>query len=36
MAAIRAFKEAVSQNFGEFTYQGDALEQLLGKLGIVV
>jgi hypothetical protein len=36
MGAIRAFKEAVSQNFGEFTYQGDALEQLLGELGIVV
>jgi hypothetical protein len=36
MAAIRAFKAAVNQNFGEFTYQGDAFEQLLGELGIVV
>ena len=36
MAAFRAFKEAVNQGLGEFTYQGEALEQLLGELGVLV
>jgi hypothetical protein len=36
MAAIRAFKEAVNQGLGGITYQGEALEQLLGELGVLV
>lgn len=36
MTSIRTFKEAVSQGLGEFTYQGEALEQLLGELGVLV
>ncbi len=36
ITAIRAFKEAVNHNSGGFTYQDDALEQLLGELGVVV
>ena len=36
MAAIRAFKEAVNQGLGGITYEGEALEQLLGELGVLV
>lgn len=36
MTAIRAFKEAVNQGLGGITYQGEALEQLLCELGVLV
>ena len=36
MAAIRAFKEAVNQSSGGLSYPGEALEQLLGELGVEV
>ncbi len=36
MAAIRAFKEAVNQGSGGLSYPGEALEQLLGELGVEV
>lgn len=36
MSSIRAFKEAVNQGLGGITYQGEALEQLLGELGVLV
>ena len=34
LAAIRAFKEAVNQGSGGLSYPGEALEQLLGELGV--
>lgn len=36
MAALRSFKEAVNQDLSGITYQGEALEQLLGELGVLV
>jgi hypothetical protein len=36
MSSIRAFKEAVNQDLGGITYQSEALEQLLGELGVLV
>jgi len=36
LAAIRAFKEAVNPGSGGLSYPGEALEQLLGELGVEV